>query len=109
MDIPQKIDGKTVKEIGESAFEKTNFLPLLAGQMEPYGLLPVQMPKDMDAVEAQLEDLPRDAEVYVDADGNAYDFAFGMNWAGVIADERVAKYSVPALVEPETVTIELAE
>jgi beta-glucosidase len=28
----------------------------------------------------------------VDADGNTYDFAFGLNWQGVINDARVAKY-----------------
>ena len=29
---------------------------------------------------------------YKDADGNTYDFAFGMNWKGVIEDERVKRY-----------------
>ena len=29
---------------------------------------------------------------YRDADGHDYDFAFGMNWSGVISDERVKKY-----------------
>ena len=29
---------------------------------------------------------------YRDADGPDYDFAFGMNWSGVISDERVKKY-----------------
>ena len=29
---------------------------------------------------------------YQDADGHTYDFAFGMNWQGVISDERVMKY-----------------
>lgn len=29
---------------------------------------------------------------YVDSEGHAYDFAFGMNWKGVINDERVQKY-----------------
>jgi beta-glucosidase len=29
---------------------------------------------------------------YLDACGNRYDFAFGMNWAGVINDARVKKY-----------------
>lgn len=33
-------------------------------------------------------------ECHVDADGNAYDFAFGMNWDGVIHDERVEKYAI---------------
>ena len=29
---------------------------------------------------------------WVDADGNAYDFAFGLNWSGVINDDRVKRY-----------------
>jgi beta-glucosidase len=27
-----------------------------------------------------------------DADGNKYDFAFGLNWKGVINDDRTQKY-----------------
>jgi beta-glucosidase len=50
------------------------------------------MPADMTTVEKQLEDVPRDMEPYVDALGNSYDFAFGLNWKGVIDDERVARY-----------------
>lgn len=91
------------------SIDKINFLPIVAGQVEPTGLLPVQMPKDMDAVEKQCEDLPRDLEVYVDTNGNAYDFAYGLNWSGVINDERVAKYNVPALTTPVNATIELAD
>lgn len=53
----------------------------------------------MEAVEAQAEDLPRDVECYVDANGNTYDFAFGMNWSGVINDERVATYSAAPLTK----------
>jgi beta-glucosidase len=52
-------------------------------------------------VEKQLEDVPRDMVCYTDADGNTYDFAFGLNYSGVIKDERTEKYSVPALTEPE--------
>ena len=55
----------------------------------------------MAAVEAQMEDVPRDTEPYVDAAGNTYGFAFGLNWSGVIDDERVAKYNVAPLTEPE--------
>ena len=72
-----------------------------AGLAEPEGLLVVQMPASMDAVEAQADDLVRDTEVYVDANGNAYDFAFGMNWDGVIDDERVSTYSTEPLTECE--------
>jgi beta-glucosidase len=28
----------------------------------------------------------------VDTEGNVYDFAFGLNWSGVINDDRVKKY-----------------
>ena len=75
-------------------------MKIVAGQLEPSGLLPFQMPANMETVEAQYEDVPRDMECYVDADGNTYDFAFGMNWSGVIDDERVATYNVAPLTEP---------
>lgn len=68
-------------------------LDLVSGKAEPYGLLPCQMPADMNTVEKQCEDLPHDMNCYVDSCGNVYDFAFGMNWNGVIDDARVRKYS----------------
>ena len=67
-------------------------LDLISGKAEPSALLPMQMPADMKAVEEQLEDVPRDMRCYQDAEGHSYDFAFGMNWKGVIDDERVKKY-----------------
>lgn len=67
-------------------------LDIVSGKAEPSGLLPMQFPKDMLTVEAQFEDVPRDMVPYVDSEGNAYDFAFGLDWNGVIDDERVAKY-----------------
>jgi beta-glucosidase len=39
-----------------------------------------------------MEDVGHDMECYVDADGNSYDFAFGLNWQGVINDHRVKRY-----------------
>ncbi len=56
------------------------------------------MPANMETVEAQYEDVPFDMDFHVDSEGNAYDFAFGLNWLGVIQDERTAKYDVPPLV-----------
>ena len=67
-------------------------LDIISGKAEPSALLPMQMPADMKAVEEQQEDVPRDMRCYLDADGHLYDFAFGMNWSGVINDERVKKY-----------------
>lgn len=69
------------------------FFDLIQGKNEPYGLLPCQMPKDMKTVETQNEDKPHDMIVYTDKDGNKYDFAFGLNWKGVINDARVQKYA----------------
>lgn len=69
------------------------YLDILCGDAEPYGLLPMQLPKDMHTVETQLEDMAHDMECYTDADGHTYDFAFGMNWKGVIHDARVRKYA----------------
>ena len=67
-------------------------LDIISGKSEPSALLPMQMPADMKTVEEQKEDVPRDMRCYRDADGNTYDFAFGLNWSGVIHDERVRKY-----------------
>jgi beta-glucosidase len=67
-------------------------MDILTGVYEPSALLPFQMPADMRTVELQFEDVPRDMEPYVDGEGNAYDFAFGLNWKGVINDERVSMY-----------------
>ena len=78
-----------------------SFARIITGAVEPSGLLQFQMPKDMDTVEAQLEDVPRDMDCYVDADGNTYDFCFGLNWAGVIDDERTKTYKAAPLTKPE--------
>lgn len=71
------------------------FFDILTGKAEPSGLLPMQMPANMQEVENQMEDVPHDMKVYVDSNGNAYDFAFGMNWQGVIDDQRVATFKRP--------------
>ena len=67
-------------------------LDIISGKAEPSALLPMQMPADMKTVEEQQEDVPRDMRCYQDGDGNTYDFAFGLNWKGVINDARVEKY-----------------
>jgi beta-glucosidase len=69
-------------------------LDILSGSREPSGLLPFQMPKDMDTVEAQAEDLARDMVPYTDSAGNAWDFAFGLNWQGGLNDDRIRKYKL---------------
>lgn len=72
--------------------QKQAILDILSGKAEPSGLLPMQLPADMQTVEEQLEDVTRDMRCHVDSEGNTYDFAFGMNWKGVINDARTEKY-----------------
>ncbi|MEK9567295.1 MAG: glycoside hydrolase family 3 C-terminal domain-containing protein, partial [Flavobacteriaceae bacterium] len=86
--IEEKVDGILV-EFGVS---NSAIADIVNGAYEPSGLLPLQMPKDMTTVETQLEDVPNDMDPYVDSLGNTYDFAFGLNWSGVIKDDRTQKY-----------------
>lgn len=67
-------------------------LDLISGSHEPSGLLPFQIPKNMETVEKQNEDVPFDMEVYVDEEGNKYDFAYGRNYKGIIQDQRIRHY-----------------
>jgi beta-glucosidase len=72
--------------------EDRALLDIISGKSEPSALLPFQMPANMLTVEQQFEDVPRDMSPYTDTEGNVYDFAFGLNWSGVISDSRVDKY-----------------
>ncbi|MCD8326276.1 MAG: glycoside hydrolase family 3 C-terminal domain-containing protein [Lachnospiraceae bacterium] len=67
-------------------------LEAVCGCFEPSGLLPFQMPASMETVEAHSEDTPGDMIPYTDEAGHVWDFGFGMNWNGVICDERLKKY-----------------
>ena len=82
---------------------------ILAGKVEPSALLTHQQPASMQAVEKEKEDVSRDLECYVDADGNTYDFAFGMNWSGVINDSRVQTYSVAPLTKVTNMNFQYAK
>ena len=61
-------------------------LEVVLGLHEPQGRLPVQLPRDMDTVEAQQEDVAKDMTPYTDAAGNAYDYGFGLSYGGPITD-----------------------
>lgn len=69
------------------------FVDLIAGAAEPSGLLPFELPASMDAVEVHCEDRPHDIEPYRDSEGNVYAFAYGLNFNGVISDERTRRYA----------------
>ena len=68
------------------------YIDIIAGRCEPSALLPFQLPADMQTVEEHCEDRPRDMRPYRDADGNVYDFGFGLDWRGIICDERTERY-----------------
>ncbi len=55
-------------------------LDVISGKFAPVGKLPCQLPADMCTVEEQFEDTPHDMRCYTDADGNSYDFAFGLKY-----------------------------
>lgn len=67
-------------------------LDIISGAVEPSGLLPLQMPASMSTVETQMEDVPFDMQPHVDSEGNTYDFGYGLNWGGIIQDERTGRY-----------------
>ena len=67
-------------------------MEIITGKHEPSGLLPLQMPATMLTVEKQQEDVPQDMDCHVDSEGNVYDFGFGLNWSGLIKDDRTKKY-----------------
>lgn len=75
--------------VGEQAV-----MDIISGKYEPSGLLPLQMPANMFTVENQKEDVPFDMECHQDTEGNVYNFGYGLNWKGVIKDERTAKYGI---------------
>ncbi|MBK6389083.1 MAG: glycoside hydrolase family 3 C-terminal domain-containing protein [Saprospiraceae bacterium] len=68
-------------------------LDILIGKSQPSGLLPVQMPADMQVVESQSEDSPGDLKCHIDSEGHVYDFGFGLDWKGIINDARTIKYA----------------
>ncbi len=58
------------------------------GQHNPRGRLPMTSPKNMNAVEKQLEDVGEDMRPYRDSAGHWYTFGFGLSWKGVIGGKQ---------------------
>lgn len=59
-------------------------LEIVSGRQPPTGRLPCTLPLDMETVEKNAEDVPFDLEPYVDGEGAAYEFGFGLDWKGRI-------------------------
>ena len=74
------------------AISRSAACEVIGGFYEPGGLLPCQLPANMETVERQFEDVSFDMDCHVDSEGNTYDYAFGMDWDGVIHDARTEAY-----------------
>ncbi len=90
--IPAEFEPYCDAIVAHSGVQTAAVMDILSGKAEPSGLLPCQMPANMETVESQFEDVPFDMECYTDSNGNTYDYAFGLNWNGVIQDWRTEKY-----------------
>jgi beta-glucosidase len=82
--IPAEFEAKSDAILVSFGTSDQAILEVALGLHEPHGRLPIQFPADMNTVEAQAEDVPKDVTPYKDADGNAYDYGFGLNYAGPI-------------------------
>ncbi len=91
--VPAEFEKDANAIVASFGVQNQAILDIISGTAEPSGLLPFQMPANMQTVELQDEDIPHDMLCYTDADGHTYDFGFGMNWKGVIRDARTAKYA----------------
>ena len=91
IDFNGGLDGFAFFEVDSTPLE-TAILNIVTGKAEPRGLLPMQVPADMETVEEQGADVPRDVTCHIESEGNAYDFSFGLNWSGRNQDQCVETY-----------------
>ena len=75
-EFEREADGIVV-EFGVS---RAAVLDIVFGEHLPSGRLPIQIPRDMDAVEMHCEDRALDIAPHVDEAGNAYDYGFGLTY-----------------------------
>lgn len=54
------------------------------GLHDAKGRLPIAFPANMDTVEANSEDVSGDIDPYIDSNGNAYEYGFGLSCSGKI-------------------------
>lgn len=90
--IVEEFESEVAAIIANFGVQDQAIMEVLTGAVEPSGLLPLQMPANMRTVEEQFEDVAHDMECHLDSENNCYDFAFGLNWSGVIQDVRTEKY-----------------
>ncbi|MGI6879738.1 glycoside hydrolase family 3 N-terminal domain-containing protein [Microbacterium sp. gxy059] len=79
--IPSEFEADADAILLGSGVSDQAFLDIALGLSEPRGRLPITVPKDMDSVEASLEDVA-DTTPYVDSEGSSYEFGFGLASVG---------------------------
>ncbi|XBH21977.1 glycoside hydrolase family 3 N-terminal domain-containing protein [Jonesiaceae bacterium BS-20] len=80
--IPAEFEVKSDAILIGFAVSDASMLDVALGLADSNGRLPIALPKDMDTVEANLEDVAFDVAPYVDAAGNSYEFGFGLGCGG---------------------------
>ncbi|HEY4967960.1 MAG TPA: glycoside hydrolase family 3 N-terminal domain-containing protein [Puia sp.] len=101
--VMQEFESQVNAIVASFGVQNQAILDIITGDSEPSGLLPLQMPANMQTVEAQYEDVPHDMLAYTDSEGNTYDFGFGVNWKGVIHDQRTTTYV--NIIKPPLITV----
>jgi len=101
--VMQEFESRVNAIVASFGVQNQAILDIITGDSEPSGLLPLQMPANMQTVEAQYEDVPHDMLAYTDSEGNTYDFGFGLNWKGVIHDHRTTTYV--NIIKPPLITV----
>ncbi len=66
--------------VAEFGVSRAAVLDVLFGAYHPTGRLPVQLPANMETVEAHCEDVALDLTPYKDTAGNLYDYGFGLHY-----------------------------
>ncbi|WP_136193176.1 glycoside hydrolase family 3 N-terminal domain-containing protein [Actinomyces procaprae] len=85
--IPAEFEARADAVIVGFGVADEALIRIALGLHESNGRLPIQFPADMDTVEANQEDVPKDVTPYTDSAGNTYDYGFGLHLDGsVIAD-----------------------
>lgn len=82
--VPTEIEPRSNAVLVGFGVSDEALIQVATGQHEPRAKLPLGFPASMDAVEAQLEDVPEDMETYVDTVGNDWTFGYGLDWSGAI-------------------------
>ena len=80
--VVREFESQTDALVAEFGVSREAVLDVLFGRCAPRGRLPIQMPRDMAAVEAQSEDRALDMACHVDEFGHAYDYGFGIGFDG---------------------------